>query len=93
MSLIRRRKLTKRQTRQIEQNQTVQADDTTFAEGVIVSHFGKQPDVQITNLPTVIPSLPDTDTNKHTDANKPLVQIGTIWRCHARTNLPMLCYR
>lgn len=90
MSLIRRRKLTKRQTRQIEQNQTVQADDATFAEGVIVSHFGKQLDVQITNLPTVIPSLPDTDTNKHTDANKPLVQIGTIWRCHARTNLPML---
>ena len=35
MSLIRRRKLTKRQTRQIEQNQTVQADDATFAEGVI----------------------------------------------------------
>ena len=30
MSLIRRRKLTKRQTRQIEQNQTVQADDATF---------------------------------------------------------------
>lgn len=78
MSLIRRRKLTKRQTRQIEQNQLTQVDDTTLATGVIVAHFGKQLDVQMTALPSVLPEMTD------------LIQLGAIWRCHARTNLPML---
>lgn len=77
MTLIRRRKLTKRQTRQIEQNQEQIQDDGTLATGVIVSHFGKQLDVQITALPSVLP-------------NDDELVVGAIWRCHARTNLPML---
>ena len=47
MSIIRKRKLTKNQTRQIQKNhQTV--DDQYLFSGVIVAHFGKQLDVQIT---------------------------------------------
>lgn len=81
MALIRRRKLTKRQTRQIEHNQHNHQDDGTLASGVIISHFGKQLDVQITSLPNKLPDGYDDDE---------LLNIGSIWRCHARTNLPML---
>ena len=45
MSLIRKRKLTKNQTRQIQKNQETIIDDGTLATGVVVSHFGKQLDV------------------------------------------------
>ena len=76
MSLIRKRKLTKNQTRQIKKNQEAITDDGTFATGVVVSHFGKQLDVQITVLPQIMP--------------KASLTVGQIWRCHARTNLPML---
>lgn len=79
MSLIRGRKITKRQARQIEQNQLTQVDDGTLATGVIISHFGKQLDVQITALPQILPDHPS-------DA----ITLGAIWRCHTRTNLPML---
>ncbi|MCL1623611.1 ribosome small subunit-dependent GTPase A [Moraxella sp. Tifton1] len=78
MSLIRRRRLTKNQTRQIQKNQDNFIDDGTLACGVIVSHFGKQLDVQITQLPTIAPKQPTE------------LKIGDIWRCHARTNLPMM---
>ncbi len=74
MSLIRKRKLTKRQTRQIEQNQTTQIDDGTLATGVIISHFGKQLDVQITALPAILPEYHDQDTDKSA------VALGAIWR-------------
>ncbi|MDO4450095.1 MAG: ribosome small subunit-dependent GTPase A [Moraxella sp.] len=74
MSLIRKRKLTKNQTRQIQKNQEAIIDDGTLATGVVVSHFGKQLDVQLTTLSSVEHSL----------------SLGETWRCHARTNLPML---
>lgn len=77
MSLIRRRKLTKNQTRQIQKNQDKIIDDGTLVGGVIVSHFGKQLDVQITELPQLI----EDGVN---------LAVGDIWRCHARTNLPMM---
>ncbi|STZ63554.1 Putative ribosome biogenesis GTPase RsgA [Moraxella lacunata] len=76
MSLIRKRKLTKNQTRQIQKNQETIIDDGTFATGVVVSHFGKQLDVQITALPDIMPQT--------------ALVLGQIWRCHVRTNLPML---
>lgn len=88
MSLIRRRKLTKNQTRQIQKNQDNFADDGTLVGGVIVSHFGKQLDVQITELPRI---LPDVDGEHLTDDGKSHgLSVGEIWRCHARTNLPMM---
>ncbi len=98
MSLIRRRKLTKNQTRQIQKNQEILVDNDTFATGVVVSHFGKQLDVQITLLPDVMPSVMNDsavaqdgtvqDADKHIEPST--VTVGQIWRCHARTNLPML---
>ncbi|WFF39171.1 ribosome small subunit-dependent GTPase A [Moraxella nasibovis] len=84
MSLIRRRKLTKNQTRQIQKNQDNFADDGTLVGGVIVSHFGKQLDVQITQLPRI---LPESDGDGLGDGR---LRVGEIWRCHARTNLPMM---
>ncbi|MFA9485517.1 MULTISPECIES: ribosome small subunit-dependent GTPase A [unclassified Moraxella] len=77
MSLIRRRKLTKNQTRQIQKNQDKIIDDGTLVGGVIVSHFGRQLDVQITELPQIIEEGVS-------------LAVGDIWRCHARTNLPMM---
>ncbi|MFB6347902.1 ribosome small subunit-dependent GTPase A [Moraxella sp. ZJ142] len=96
MSLIRRRKLTKRQARQIQENQNKDFDDGTLATGVIISHFGKQLDVQITTLPQIMATTTDDDANNHASnpADNPTktsaIGIGQIWRCHARTNLPML---
>ncbi|OOR87010.1 ribosome small subunit-dependent GTPase A [Moraxella caviae] len=108
MSFIRRRKLTKNQTRQIHKNQDQIIDDGSLATGVVVSHFGKQLAVQITALPTKTNDAPSQSThaksvkddesgeNSENAANeqgepiqKPLA-IGDVWRCHARTNLPML---
>lgn len=79
MALIKKRKLTKNQNRQIQKNQNAIVDDGTLAAGVIISHFGKQLDVQITTPPKILPT-------NHTDN----ISIGAVWRCHARTNLPML---
>ena len=80
MSIIRKRKLTKNQTRQIQKNhQTV--DDKYLFSGVIVAHFGKQLDVQITALPA--------DSSNYPKLTQPLI-IGEVCRCHVRTNLPLL---
>lgn len=78
MSLIRRRKITKRQARQIEQNQNALPDNDSLLTGIIISHFGKQLDVQITALAQTL------------EYTKKPVLIGDVFRCHARTNLPML---
>ena len=76
MSLINKKKLTKQQTRQIQKNEEALNDDDTLAGGLIISHFGKQLDVQLTHLPDDFP--PNT------------ANIGDVWRCHARPTLPML---
>ncbi len=72
--LIRKRKLTQNQSRRIAQNNQFDGDESTLAKAVIVSHFGKQLDVQITQTSPHAPSLAQ----------------GQIYRCHTRTNLPML---
>lgn len=71
MSLIRRRKLTQNQTRRIAKN-TAFVQDDRLASGIVVAHFGKQLDVQIT------------------EQGSTALAIGKIYRCHTRTNLPML---
>lgn len=75
MSLIRKRKLTHNQVRRIENNAPV--DEASLATGVIVAHFGKQLDVQVT-------ALADSEQVSNT------LNAGQIYRCHTRTNLPML---
>lgn len=73
MTFIKKRKLTKNQTRQIQKNRQ-SIDDDSLITGVVVSHFGKQLEVQITAL-----------TDHTTD-----IQTKEVWRCHARTSLPPL---
>ena len=91
MALIRQRKLTKQQIRRIDKQQLESQDsiDDSLMDGVVMAHYGKQLEVQVTSLPTVIPVQPEIAP----DDPEPFWQelaLGDIWRCHVRTNLPML---
>lgn len=91
MALIRQRKLTKQQIRRIDKQQLASQDsvDDSLMDGVVMAHYGKQLEVQVTSLPTVIPVQPEIAP----DDPEPFWQtlaLGDIWRCHVRTNLPML---
>ncbi|WP_201582712.1 ribosome small subunit-dependent GTPase A [Psychrobacter jeotgali] len=91
MALIRQRKLTKQQIRRIDKQQLESQDsiDDSLMDGVVMAHYGKQLEVQVTSLPAVIPEPPEIGP----DDPEPFWQelaLGDIWRCHARTNLPML---
>lgn len=77
MSLIKKRKLTKNQTRRINNNASFEADDSTLATGVIVSHFGKQLDVQITNSTDDTPSIGDI-CRCHARTTLPMLATGDI---------------
>ena len=91
MALIRQRKLTKQQIRRIDKQQLLSQDsiDDSLMDGVVMAHYGKQLEVQVTSLPVVMPVQPDIAP----DDPEPFWQtmaLGDIWRCHVRTNLPML---
>lgn len=84
MALIRKRRLTDQQTRRIEAQQTrrIDEDDTgELLEGLIITHYGRQLLVQQIGVDHKISAQSDSE---FTTARK------TIWRCHARTNLPVL---
>lgn len=84
--LIRKRKLTQNQARRInKQNSTL--DDKALHTGVVIAHFGKQLDVLATHI-AAEHSTNDNDTND--DPYNDSVIVGQIYRCHARTNLPMI---
>ncbi len=91
MALIRQRKLTKQQIRRIDKQQLSNQDsiDHSLMDGVVMAHYGKQLEVQVTSLPVDIPVQPEIGP----DDPEPFWQelaLGDIWRCHVRTNLPML---
>lgn len=91
MALIRQRKLTKQQIRRIDKQQLDSQDsiDESLMDGVVMAHYGKQLEVQVTSLPSFIPVQPEFAP----DDPEPFWQelaLGDIWRCHVRTNLPML---
>ena len=91
MALIRQRKLSKQQIRRIDKQQQSNQDslDDSLMDGVVMAHYGKQLEVQVTSLPAVIPKQPEVAP----DDPEPFWQtlaLGDVWRCHARTNLPML---
>ena len=91
MALIRQRKLTKQQIRRIDKQQLQSQDsnDENLMDGVVMAHYGKQLEVQVTSLPDFIPTQPEIAP----DDPEPFWQaltLGDIWRCHVRTNLPML---
>ncbi|MEJ6069922.1 ribosome small subunit-dependent GTPase A, partial [Psychrobacter sp. 16-Bac2893] len=63
--------------------------DDSLMDGVVMAHYGKQLEVQVTSLPSFIPVQPEVAP----DDPEPFWQelaLGDIWRCHVRTNLPML---
>lgn len=91
MALIRKRKLTEQQTRRIEKQQKTQQilDNDHLMNGVVVANFGKQLEVQAISLPNIIPSQPIPT------AGEPIpfwqtIELHSIWRCHTRTNLPLI---
>ena len=91
MALIRQRKLTKQQIRRIDKQQLSNQDsiDNSLMDGVVMAHYGKQLEVQVTSLPVDIAIQPEIGP----DDPEPFWQelaLSDIWRCHVRTNLPML---
>lgn len=84
MTFIRKRKLTQNQTRRIAKNSASHPNDDCFFVGVIVAHFGRQLDVQLTQLPNL------AKFNDVCMQDGIFLSVGQIVRCHARTNLPML---
>ena len=61
MALIRQRKLTKQQIRRIDKQQLDSQDsiDDSLMDGVVMAHYGKQLEVQVTSLPALIPAQPE----------------------------------
>lgn len=91
MALIRQRKLTKQQLRRIDKQQAQQQDsiDGSLMDGVVMAHYGKQLEVQVTSLPSIIPEAPVVAEGEP-EPFWQSIELGDIWRCHVRTNLPML---
>ena len=84
MALIRKRRLTDQQTRRIEAQQTRRIDEEDtgeLLEGLIITHYGRQLLVQQINI--------DNNAAEQSDSESATPR-KTIWRCHARTNLPVL---
>lgn len=91
MALIRQRKLTKQQLRRIDKQQAQQQEsiDGSLMDGVVMAHYGKQLEVQVTSLPAIIPN-PPVVAKGEPEPFWQAIELGDIWRCHVRTNLPML---
>lgn len=83
MALIRKRRLTQQQHRRIQQQQqrnTEQSDENVL-EGLIVQHYGRQLEVKL---------LPSSFQQQCPEQYQAIIDVGEIWRCHTRTNLPAL---
>lgn len=91
MALIRQRKLTKQQLRRIDKQQAQQQEslDGSLMDGVVMAHYGKQLEVQVTSLPAIIPTPPTVEQGEP-EPFWQSIELGDIWRCHVRTNLSML---
>lgn len=84
MALIRKRRLTDQQTRRIEAQQTRRIDEEDTGEtreGLIITHYGRQLLVQQIGI---------DNNDAATNDSESTTPKKTIWRCHARTNLPVL---
>ena len=92
MALIRKRRLTEQQQRRIQkQHKTRQEelDTSNDLEGLVVQHYGRQLEVQALSLPDQHPIKPDVQEGEPDPFWKP-IEIGSVWRCHTRTNLEAL---
>lgn len=92
MALIRKRRLTEQQQRRIQKQQKTrqeELDTSNDLEGLVVQHYGRQLEVQALSLPDQHPIKPDVQDGEPDPFWKP-IEIGSVWRCHTRTNLEAL---
>lgn len=92
MAIIRKRRLTDQQQRRIDkQHQTRQndLDSSQDLEGLIVQHYGRQLEVQALSVPDSHPPQPIVAAGEPEPFWKE-ISLGSVWRCHTRTNLEML---
>ena len=92
MALIRKRRLTEQQQRRIQkQHKTRQeeADTSQDLEGLVVQHYGRQLEVQALSVPELHPDKPVVAEGEPEPFWKE-IEMGSVWRCHTRTNLELL---
>lgn len=100
MSMIRKRRLTDQQSRRINaqhsrrQHQDLSDDSSdpdqkATLEGLIVAHYGRQLEVQVLSVPNQ-PQLAPVVAEGEPEPFWRSIELGEIWRCHTRTNLPVL---
>ena len=92
MAFIRKRRLTEQQQRRIQkQHKTRQEelDTSNDLEGLVVQHYGRQLEVQALSMPDEHPTKPEVKSGEPEPFWKP-IEIGSVWRCHTRTNLEAL---
>ncbi|HAA07519.1 MAG TPA: ribosome small subunit-dependent GTPase [Acinetobacter schindleri] len=92
MALIRKRRLTEQQQRRIQkQHKTRQeeADTSQDLEGLVVQHYGRQLEVQAFSVPELHPEKPVVAEGEPEPFWKE-IEMGSVWRCHTRTNLELL---
>ena len=92
MALIRKRRLTEQQQRRIQkQHKTRQeeVDTSNDLEGLVVQHYGRQLEVQALSVPDQHPEKPQVKPGEPEPFWKP-IELGSVWRCHTRTNLELL---
>ena len=92
MALIRKRRLTEQQQRRIQQQQKSRQEDldtSSDLEGLVVQHYGRQLEVQALSTPEIHPEKPVVLAGEPEPSWKP-IELGSVWRCHTRTNLEAL---
>lgn len=92
MALIRKRRLTEQQQRRIEKQHKTRQEDLDTSndlEGLVVQHYGRQLEVQTLSTPDVHPEKSAVKDGEPEPFWKP-IELGSIWRCHTRTNLELL---
>ncbi|EPF70112.1 ribosome small subunit-dependent GTPase A [Acinetobacter rudis] len=92
MALIRKRRLTEQQQRRIQKQQKARQEDIDTShdlEGLVVQHYGRQLEIQALSLPEQLPIRPSTAAGEP-EAFWKEIELGSVWRCHTRTNLEML---
>ncbi|MBF7687834.1 small ribosomal subunit biogenesis GTPase RsgA [Acinetobacter rathckeae] len=92
MALIRKRRLTDQQKRRIHKQHQSRQDDIDTSndlEGLVVQHYGRQLEVKALSVPEVHPEKPVLGPDDPEPFWKPIT-LGSVWRCHTRTNLELL---
>lgn len=92
MALIRKRRLTEQQQRRIDKQHKArqeEIDTSSDLEGLVVQHYGRQLEVQALSVPDHHPNPPSVAKGEPAPFWKP-IELGSVWRCHTRTNLELL---